>query len=226
MAEPLVFDDTAATVVFVATIVGSQAVEWLVTYRERRVTEGDRAASLLGRARVAGATLVEATTTATGADKERDRGTKRILVGSLIVSLVLAALAAQHLTALALPGNGWTWLLLGTIVAWSGIGMRAWAITTLGRFFRRDVSVAPDQHVVTSGPYRYVRHPAYSGNLLVAAGVGLMFGNVVSIVVLVTSAVLGHLPRIRVEQSALDTELGRPYRDFAAERRRLVPGVW
>jgi protein-S-isoprenylcysteine O-methyltransferase Ste14 len=226
VADSLVFEDTAATVVFVATIVGAQAVEWIVTYRERRQTDGERVDSLTGRARVAGATLVEVTTSATRAAKEEDRGTKRILVGSLIVALVLAALAAQHLTALALPGNGWTWLVLGAVVAWCGIGLRAWAITTLGRFFRRDVTVAADQHVVTTGPYRFVRHPAYTGNLLVAAGVGLMFGNAASVVILVVGTLIGHLPRIRVEEAALEAELGAPYRDFAAGRRRLVPGLW
>ena len=226
MAGSLVFEETGATVVFVATIVGAQAVEWIVTYHERRVTEGARADSLTGRARTAGATLVEVTTTATRGDKEEDRGTKRILVGSLVVSLVLAALAAQHLTALALPGDGWDWLVVGAGVAWLGIGFRAWAIITLGRFFRRDVTVAADQYVVTTGPYRFVRHPAYAGNLLVAAGVGLMLGNAASVAILVAGTLIGHLPRIRVEEAALEAELGAPYREFAAGRRRLVPGVW
>ena len=49
---------------------------------------------------------------------------------------------------------------------WAGIGLRGWAIGTLGRFFRRDIQVADDQVVVRAGPYAAIRHPSYAGNLL------------------------------------------------------------
>jgi protein-S-isoprenylcysteine O-methyltransferase Ste14 len=226
VSEPLVFESSGASAVFVATIVGSAVVEWIVTYRERRVTDVERAGSLGGRARVAAETLVESTTTATRADKGEDRGTKRILVGSMLMALLVGVLIAQHVPALALPGNAWVWLLLGAAVASLGIGVRAWAITTLGRFFRRDVTISPEQRVIATGPYRFVRHPAYFGNLVVVAGVGLMLGNALALVVMVVVVFLGHIPRIRVEEAALERELGEPYRRFEAGRARLVPGVW
>jgi protein-S-isoprenylcysteine O-methyltransferase len=46
---------------------------------------------------------------------------------------------------------------------WAGIGLRAWAIATLGRFFRRDIQVAGDQVVVRTGPYAAIRHPPTRG---------------------------------------------------------------
>lgn len=226
MSEPFVFENTAATVVFVGTLLGSAVVESAVTYRERRTTSGVRGGSIAAEARVAAETVLEVFTSATRADKREDRGTKRILVGSMVVSLVLGVVAARRLPGLALPGDGWVWVGLGCVVAWCGIALRAWAIATLGRFFRRDVTIAADQIVVTSGPYRWLRHPAYSGNLLVALGLGLMLGNAGSVLVLAVVPFLGHVPRVRVEEAALARELGEPYRAFSAARARLVPRLW
>ena len=72
---------------------------------------------------------------------------------------------------------------------WAGIILRGWAIATLGRFFRRDVQVAADQAVVRSGPYAVIRHPAYTGNLLMYAGIGILLANWASLAALVGRAV-------------------------------------
>jgi protein-S-isoprenylcysteine O-methyltransferase Ste14 len=226
VTDPLVFESGAAMAVFLATLAGSAVAESIVTYRERRATEGAKSASVGARARVAGRALVETTTAATGADRSEDRGTKPIVVAAMAGSFVAGVVISRRLTGLALPGSGWAWLALGAAVAWLGIGIRVWAIATLGRFFRRDVTIVPDQQVITTGPYRFVRHPAYLGNLLVVAGVGLMLGNALGLAVMVVLAFLGHIPRIRVEEAALERELGEPYRRFAAGRARLVPSVW
>ena len=109
---------------------------------------------------------------------------------------------------------------------WAGIGLRAWAIATLGRFFRRDIQVAEDQVVVRSGPYAALRHPSYAGNLLMLAGFGIVLANWASLAALVVIPVLGHLPRIAVEDALLIDRLGGPYREYAATTARLVPGVW
>ena len=77
-----------------------------------------------------------------------------------------------------------------------------------------------------TGPYRLIRHPAYAGNLLMYAGLGFALVNLLSLVAPVVLLAAGHLPRIRVEQAELTRGLGEPYREYAAETSRLVPGVW
>jgi protein-S-isoprenylcysteine O-methyltransferase Ste14 len=209
----------------VATVLAAALSEWLVTLNERRQTELGAGGGLRAHGRLAASTLIEATTTRTGGT-EADRGTKRLLVGSLVVAVVIAVVAARNLPDAALPGSGWIWVAAGVGVMWTGIVLRVWSIAVLGRFFRRDVVVQVDHRVVTSGPYRVIRHPAYAGNLLLASGLGLALVNWVSLAVLVVVPFLGHLPRIRVEEAELERQLGSEYVHYEAETARLVPGVW
>jgi protein-S-isoprenylcysteine O-methyltransferase Ste14 len=79
---------------------------------------------------------------------------------------------------------------------------------------------------VTDGPYRVIRHPAYAGTLLLTAGLGLALGNWLSLALLLVVPFVGHLPRIRAEELALERSLGDAYRDYETGTRRLVPGLW
>ena len=82
------------------------------------------------------------------------------------------------------------------------------------------------QTVVDGGPYRWVRHPAYTGLLLFFVGMGLALTNWASLLVLALLPAVGLLVRIRSEERALLAGLGEDYRRFAETRRRLFPGIW
>jgi protein-S-isoprenylcysteine O-methyltransferase Ste14 len=107
-----------------------------------------------------------------------------------------------------------------------GIFVRQWAILTLGRFFTADVRVHPDQTVVERGPYRWVRHPSYSGLLIFFVGFGLALSDWLSVIVLTILPAAGLFVRIRSEERALFAALGEDYRQYAATHRRLFPGIW
>jgi protein-S-isoprenylcysteine O-methyltransferase Ste14 len=104
-----------------------------------------------------------------------------------------------------------------------GVTLRLIAIRTLGRFYSHHV-IRHDQHaIVSTGPYRLIRHPAYAGMLLGHVGLVVFFFNVLSLALLV--ALAGVLSwRIRVEERTL---LVLPaYSAYAAQHARLVPGLW
>jgi protein-S-isoprenylcysteine O-methyltransferase Ste14 len=58
-----------------------------------------------------------------------------------------------------------------------GIAIRQWAVMVLGRYFTTNVRVHPGQTVVEEGPYRWVRHPSYTGMLITFVGIGLALWN-------------------------------------------------
>lgn len=148
-----------------------------------------------------------------------------VLVPCLAAAVVAAEVFGRR-GRLPWPG-GLVWpVVAGVVLIAAGIGLRAWSIATLGRFFQYWIKVQPGHRVVTGGPYRYVRHPSYSGIALVLAGIALACDDVWSLVAVAVLGGAGLAVRIRAEERQLNQALGAEYEQFAAGRKRLVPGVW
>lgn len=82
-----------------------------------------------------------------------------------------------------------------------------------------------DHHVVSSGPYRWMRHPGYAGALLTYLATPLFLGSLWALIPAIL-LVIGFVIRTRLEDVTLQAEL-EGYRDYAEHvRYRLLPGVW
>ena len=124
------------------------------------------------------------------------------------------------------PGGRLWPVVAGIVLIVTGVAVRAWSIASLGRFFQYQIEIQPGHRVVTTGPYRYVRHPSYTGVALCLAGFALASGDVLSLVAVAALGGIGLAVRIRAEEKQLTEALGAEYQAFAAPRKRLIPGVW
>jgi protein-S-isoprenylcysteine O-methyltransferase Ste14 len=158
-------------------------------------------------------------------DRVLDAGTKGWLVFTLAATWVGASLVADFVPGAAMPGTP-VIPVVGAIVALSGIAFRAWAIVILGRFFTRDVMIREGHTVISNGPYRLMRHPAYCGTMIAMIGLGLMFANWLALSIAVAGFLVSHVPRILHEEKVLEANLGDPYRAFEKTHKRLIPLVW
>jgi len=153
----------------------------------------------------------------------RDRGT-RVLIAMTLGAAIVAALVARSLVAeLRMPAP---LRMAGVAVMWVGLALRVWAIAALGGDFRTSVEVEPGQAVVSSGPYRWIRHPSYAGLLLLVAGFGAALGNWLSLAACVVVPLPAIVWRIHVEEAELNRVLGTAYRTYQADRARLIPRLW
>jgi protein-S-isoprenylcysteine O-methyltransferase Ste14 len=144
----------------------------------------------------------------------------------IAILTVVALFAAPHITPAADIGHDAAVFAVGMVMLVAGATLRVWSFRSLGRYFTFTVRVSPDQPVVSSGPYRVLRHPGYAGGLLALLGIGLLYGNWASwatLAVLWTGLIVW---RIRVEERALMTTLDGSYRSYAGQHKRLVPLVW
>jgi protein-S-isoprenylcysteine O-methyltransferase Ste14 len=147
--------------------------------------------------------------------------------------LVIAAVAAgvnlgfraAHVHSTVL-GGGWAPVAAGLVVLAAGVALRTWAIVTLGRLFKFVVVIQDGHRVVTSGPYRLLRHPSYTGGLAALLGAGIALDSWLSILALVFIPLLAVLVRIHLEEAELATALGPEYTRYASRTHRLVPGLW
>jgi protein-S-isoprenylcysteine O-methyltransferase Ste14 len=138
----------------------------------------------------------------------------------------LLALCAPFVApGLTLPGPPWALLAAGLALYVLGQALRGWAIATLGDWFQGALVVQDGHRVVESGPYRLIRHPAYAGGILRAAGTGLVLDNWISLALLVAGMTVFVAVRIRREEGILRTSLA-PYGEYESRTARLIPGVW
>jgi protein-S-isoprenylcysteine O-methyltransferase Ste14 len=156
-----------------------------------------------------------------------DRESTR-LVGRAFVISTLGLLLAPGLnllrrgrTSISPPAG---WVGLGLMV--SGIGLRAWANRVLGAFYTRTLRVAANQPLIEQGPYRLLRHPGYSGSLLLWIGAGLATANwlVTSVIAIVTGS--AYVYRVRSEETMLEQTFGPAYQDYRQRTWKLIPFVY
>jgi protein-S-isoprenylcysteine O-methyltransferase Ste14 len=148
---------------------------------------------------------------------------------TILIGLQLLGLALNFLLAAVFPQAAIPWrlpaLLVGVGLMLLGVAFRWYAIRTLGAYFTRDVAVSAQQPVMQRGPYRYIRHPSYTGTFITMLGVGVATGNWAGLIMLLVCVVAGHLYRVRIEERALAQTIGQPYVDYIRRTKRFIPGV-
>lgn len=155
----------------------------------------------------------------------RDRGTRLIVAWSVIGAIVIGWLVSGWVPALATPAPR-MFAIAGLATIWIGLATRAWAVLALGASFSTFIQVEAEQTVITRGPYRWVRHPSYTGLLLIGLGFGIGAANWLSMTICAIVPIAGLLPRIAIEESELVHVLGDRYRQYQRETHRLIPGLW
>jgi protein-S-isoprenylcysteine O-methyltransferase Ste14 len=157
--------------------------------------------------------------------KRDDRGTIQaawiLIAGGCMAGFFLSTL----FPALNWPHNVMI-VVLGDFLLAAGIFVRIWAIRHLGKLFTVDVGIQPGHHVVQDGPFRFVRHPSYSGSLLAWIGVGLLTRNWLGFFVIVICTFVAYVLRISVEEKVLREQFGTEYEKYAARTKKMVPGVY
>jgi len=119
-----------------------------------------------------------------------------------------------------------TVMWIGIAVMVAGIGLRVWSMLELGRFFTRTLRVMPDQVVVRSGPYRFIRHPGYTGDIAMWIGAGLAGGSIASALLMSVATLVTYRRRIDAEERMLLEAFGDGYREYAEHTWRLLPPLY
>jgi protein-S-isoprenylcysteine O-methyltransferase Ste14 len=120
------------------------------------------------------------------------------------------------------------WLRAVSLIALAaGYGLAFWAMQ-VNRFFSSVVRIQSDrgQHVVTAGPYRWIRHPGYLAGVVIIVASGVALGSWLAAAILIVPGLPFLLRRAITEDRVLQAELPG-YRDYAARVRwRVLPGIW
>lgn len=141
-----------------------------------------------------------------------------ILLGAIVPSWVYG-------TALNLSFLGAEFLQLASVILFfSGLVLLGAAYRVLGVLNRPRIEVLEKHGLVTSGPYSHVRHPVYTGAMLMVLGVTLLFLNVVPVVGFLAMVGIAYRKAV-LEEELLSSEdgFGQAYRDYKLKTGRFLP---
>jgi protein-S-isoprenylcysteine O-methyltransferase Ste14 len=116
--------------------------------------------------------------------------------------------------------------LAGLIIILLGLALRIWTRLTIGRMYSGYLRVKVGHLLVTDGPYRFVRHPGYTGFVLMALGLCIGYASLIGLIAIPALLLPGLAYRMKVEERLLAEQFGEEYRTYALKTRKLIPFVW
>ena len=114
--------------------------------------------------------------------------------------------------------------IVADIITFIGLIIMLWARTALGRNWSANVVFKEKHELIVRGPYRYVRHPIYSGLLLMVLGAAIIQGRVAGFVVFI-ACFIGFLFKALQEERLLTKHFPEAYPDYKARVKALIPFV-
>jgi protein-S-isoprenylcysteine O-methyltransferase Ste14 len=151
--------------------------------------------------------------------------------GSRLAHIVPLGVAAWLLAMPTLPGDALsgrllprtlTVYLIGTAITAVGLGFSVWARAHLGRNWSGTVTLKEDHELVRGGPYRFVRHPIYTGLLVAFAGSAVARGEWRGVLA-VAIAFIALWRKLKLEERWLEETFGEAYARYRSEVPALVP---
>ena len=115
-------------------------------------------------------------------------------------------------------------LLLASCFA--GLLIRIWAVIHLGKSFSYDVKKPESRKFITTGPYRFIRHPAYLGILILGSLPGLILGSIPGFIGMLLTALVPVIIRAKAEDELSEAEFGEDYIKYKQSTFGLIPFIY
>jgi protein-S-isoprenylcysteine O-methyltransferase Ste14 len=155
----------------------------------------------------------------------RDRGTLYLLWAVIFISMTAGLTWSEISSFGSIPDIHWM-RSVALCLFFFGLVLRWSAVVSLGKSFSSNVAIHSTQTVLKTGLYRWMRHPSYTGLILLFIATGLRTRNWVSFLIVTVPTTAALLYRIHVEEIALRDHFGEEYIAYSRQTRRLIPGVY
>jgi protein-S-isoprenylcysteine O-methyltransferase Ste14 len=157
------------------------------------------------------------------AKSAESRGSRMIHVWLVNVALLLEIVPIRGFGRMLQPLP--LAMAAGLAIEAAGLWLAVWARRHLGRNWSGEISVKVDHELIRSGPYRWLRHPIYTGLLLMYLGVAVVTGEWLAAAGFAV-AVSAYWRKIRIEETTLDAAFGPSYSEYRRTTWALIPGLF
>jgi protein-S-isoprenylcysteine O-methyltransferase Ste14 len=171
-----------------------------------------------------GALIVYLTVAAFGANRDTEQHLSQSLG---LMFAIIAAFLLPHLPAFDFVNYAPVRPVLsviGILICLAGMALLVAARQALGPNWSQTVSAKEGHELVMSGPYRYVRHPMYTGGLIAALGSAIVVGGPFVFLLLLLGSLF--LWRVRAEDRLMVEQFPAEYPAYMQRTKALIPLVW
>lgn len=114
--------------------------------------------------------------------------------------------------------------VFGVVLCTAGMAFLVWARQTLGHNWSQTVSAKEGHELVTSGPYRFVRHPMYAGGFVACIASAIVAGGPFVFAAVTVGPIF--LWRVRAEDRLMSQQFPKEYPAYMKRTKALIPFVW
>ncbi len=150
-----------------------------------------------------------------------DKGSLWLLYGLITVGYALSFAIGATKIGRIYPWN--TFFATGMALFAIGFTIRIYSILTLKQYFTYSVAKVKNHKIISTGLYRFIRHPGYLGQLIIFMGISISISNWLSILLMMIPVTLGYLYRIRVEEKFMTDQLGEDYKHYQDRTKKIIP---
>jgi protein-S-isoprenylcysteine O-methyltransferase Ste14 len=167
-----------------------------------------------------------------GSKRSRGEQSKRVRRQSIVLVVLVLLLFGTLFFLPFADRRGIGVVMAGQLVRWLGLvlcslgfALMFWSRVALGRMHSGEVTLQKSHQLITTGLYRYIRHPIYLGIICSALGLSCLFRSWIGLAVMIP-IVIGLLFRIKDEEALLHTVFGREWEAYRKQSWRLIPPLY
>jgi protein-S-isoprenylcysteine O-methyltransferase len=116
--------------------------------------------------------------------------------------------------------------IAGLLLIGVGLLIRIWTRIIAKGLYTGHVKVRVGHRLIQEGPYQFVRHPGYTGYVVMAIGLSIGYSSLIGLFAITALLLPGLLYRMNVEETLLTQQFGDEYRHYIMNTKRLIPGIW
>ncbi len=156
--------------------------------------------------------------------KDQDKNSLRLIWIVIAVTITVAIFVEKLFKFQIYHTLNGVWIGVAAILL--GIGLRYWAVLSLGKFFTVDVTIREEHRLKTDGFYKYLRHPSYAASLLSFIGMGITLNNWYALAIIFIGILGVSIYRIRIEEKVLTAHFGSDYESYKKQTSAIIPFVF
>lgn len=151
----------------------------------------------------------------------KDAGSYLMVLSGNWISVILSIICMSKTKVMMPFVVGW----IGIALLAFGLGLRIIAFWILRRYFTVTVTTSMKQTLIQKGPYKFVRHPAYSGSICIVVGIALALRTSIGLMGTMLLVLLVYSYRISIEEKALRERFGSEYLQYSKHTGRILPRI-